>query len=506
MNYLNATIQLVPVSKTFTDKGIIFICILSFFIYLSYRLIEVFTFHLNISGSEGNVIYFIQRVLDGSPLYTDPSELPYSIAQYGPLYYYITAGVCKLLGISSDSVYMIFVVSRLNCLLLNFLLAGILYLIGKTIFSLSYKRSLFLSFITFLFIEGNSFGRPDSLEHVMFFASLYFFLLAKKNENNKKLLFKNIFFAALFAVFAIFSKQSAISLPIIFILFQIFTKGYRLLITFLILFISITGILLVGINALTGLREMYRNVVLGLDNGIFWGSYWRDIIFYFYSWYGCLWVFLFIIVYALIKKSNNNLYQYLGFIILGQFIITNLFALKYGATSNYFTNWWITLFIGTIIFLQWFINAANSINRNLTFLILFLFLTIKSLLVIYPAYSRWKSFQTSKSYYYSQYNLSQKIISLRKDSQPFYFLAPDSYLPLFLFRHAIIPQYDVFTLASYPRKTFNYADLNKRMISGDIELVILPKDKNLVEFDDIINTKYNLIDTFEGYHIFTFKR
>lgn len=492
-----------PSSRLFSEKGATLICILSFLIYLSYRLIEVFTFNLNISGSEGNVIYFIQRIIDGSRLYTDPSQLPYSIAQYGPLYYYITAGLCKLCDIDPDNVYAIFITSRLFCLLLNFLLAGILYFIGRSIFLLSSKKCLFLSLITFLFIEGNSFGRPDSLEHVMFFATIYFFLLAKKNEDKKQLFFKNLFFAALFSVLSILSKQSAISLPVIFILFQISKRDYKPLIIFLASFSAMTLIFLMVISALTGLKAMYLNAVLGLDNGIFWGSYWRDIIFYFYSWYGCLWVFLFILIYALLIKSDNKLNQFLAFIILWQFIFTNLFALKYGSTSNYFTNWWTILFIGVIIFLNWFIRIANSINKNIVYLLLFFSLTIKSLLVIYPAYNRLKSYSTSKLFYHSQYNLAQKILSLHKPSRPLLVFAPNSYLSLFLFRNVIIPQYDVFTLASYPRKTFNYADLNERMQSGNIEFIIMPHNKNGIEFENVRMEKYKLIETFEEYQIYT---
>lgn len=492
-----------PLSKLFSEKGATLICILSFLIYLSYRLVEVFTFNLNISGSEGNVIYFIQRIIDGSPLYTDPAQLPYSIAQYGPLYYYLTAGLCKLLNIGPDNVYVIFIISRLLCLLLNSLLAGILFFIGRNIFALSTKRCLFLALITFLFIEGNSFGRPDSLEHIMFFAAIYFFLLANKNEENKKTLFKNLFFAALFSVLAIFSKQSAISLPLIFILFQIVKRNYNPLIIFLAFFISVTVMCLIGISALTGLEEMYLNVVLGLDNGIFLGSYWRDIIFYFYSWYGCLWVFLFILIYGLLKKSDSKTNQFLAFIILWQFIITNLFALKYGATSNYFTNWWTMLFIGVIIFLDWFSEVTKSINKNIGYTILFFFFIIKSLLVIYPAYNRLKSYPTSKLFYNSQYNLTQRILSLHKPSRPLLVFAPNSYLSLFLFRNVIIPQYDVFTLASYPRKTFNYADLNEKMQSGNIEFIIMPHNKNGIEFENIRMAKYKLIETFEDYQIYT---
>ena len=102
-----------------------------FCIYLLYRLLLISNPYPDLGGVENNVVYFIQRLLSGELLYTDPEKVPYSITQYSPFYYYITKSIGNLLGIQADEVMRVFMLSRSVSLCLNLLYAGIIYLIGK---------------------------------------------------------------------------------------------------------------------------------------------------------------------------------------------------------------------------------------------------------------------------------------------------------------------------------------------------------------------------------------
>ena len=145
-----------------------------FILFLAYRIMVVIYPQPDAGGVEGNVVYFIQHILDGQSLYTDPELPPYAIAQYTPLYYYLVAAISKLCAVSADNVAGIFITSRVVSLILNLCLVAVIYKIAKKYFEAGRSASLIVGFISFIFLEITSFSRPDSLYHFLFFISLTF--------------------------------------------------------------------------------------------------------------------------------------------------------------------------------------------------------------------------------------------------------------------------------------------------------------------------------------------
>ena len=113
--------------SVFSGRFITAISLFSFFIYLLYRVMLIYYPQPDAGGVEGNIIYFVQRLLEGQPLYTDPELPPYAIAQYSPLYYYIVAGVSDLLGFSADDLLPLYMVSRSVSLFLDLLFIVIIF-------------------------------------------------------------------------------------------------------------------------------------------------------------------------------------------------------------------------------------------------------------------------------------------------------------------------------------------------------------------------------------------
>ncbi len=493
------------------NKHFIAFSVLVFLIFLFYRLVFVFYPHPSAAGIDNNVVYFIQRVLDGSPLYSNPARPPYAIAQYGPLYYYLAAAVCRVSGIAPDNVLGVFELSKLLCLVLNFLLAATIYFTGKNIFSFSAKKCWFLALLTFIFIEGNSFGRPDSLEHFFFFLSFYFFLLAIKKQEDQKRNNLEYIFSAVIAVFAVMSKQSSITLPFIAFLWLIQKKLYRKsLFVYMGSFVLSGLAVLIVLQLITGVKELVLNMVLGLDNGIHWGSYWQDIIVNFYSWYGCLWVLGFIFVYALLRKEPRKLFHVLALSLLIQFILTNLFALKFGSTSNYFTHWWTMLFIAMAVYWEKFAGAANRIYINLSAIILFFFLLLKTALIAQPAVEKIRTMQEKRDFYETERSLASEIRQLHDPSRSFTvfcnLFSPDSYLNNFMFRNVIVPQYEIVSLASYPMRVYDYTDLRNKLNDGTVEFVITKSNDQPLRFMDIELSNYRLLQTSGSYKIYQFMK
>jgi hypothetical protein len=72
------------------------------------------TYPFPLEWLEGNSLVEVQRILDGQPLYTAPA-IRYVPDGYPPLYFAISAGVAKVLGVSYTSLRVVSLLSSLAC-------------------------------------------------------------------------------------------------------------------------------------------------------------------------------------------------------------------------------------------------------------------------------------------------------------------------------------------------------------------------------------------------------
>lgn len=190
----------------------IFLCILSLITVLAYRIILIYSHKPDLGGVENSVVYFIQRTLDGYPLYTNPELPPYAINQYPPLYYYIAAFFAKISGVHPEQVIRVFMVNRTAGLVLNLLYVLMVYLTSRHIFLITRSKTLVIILFCFIFLSAPSFARPDSLNLFVFYLVLYTFFTYIKKQKNKTLL---LALSAFLCVIAFYSKQTSLSLPLL---------------------------------------------------------------------------------------------------------------------------------------------------------------------------------------------------------------------------------------------------------------------------------------------------
>src|SRR5687767_7872142 len=100
---------------------LILLSCIAFLAFFAYRVSLLFLPTPDLGGVENNVIYFIQRLITGESLYSNPSNPPYAIAQYGPIYYYVCAAIAKIFGVGADDVLNVFISSRVLSLICNVL-------------------------------------------------------------------------------------------------------------------------------------------------------------------------------------------------------------------------------------------------------------------------------------------------------------------------------------------------------------------------------------------------
>ena len=93
------------------------------------RVIIIPWYDNNFGGIEPNVIYGIQRNLQGQPLYQDTASGTYAIIQYTPLWYYFVADVARIVSHTSFrhglDVHGLYVICRVLALVFNMLTVAV---------------------------------------------------------------------------------------------------------------------------------------------------------------------------------------------------------------------------------------------------------------------------------------------------------------------------------------------------------------------------------------------
>jgi hypothetical protein len=479
---------------------------LTFIFFLAYSLVLVFSQSPNIAGVENNTVYFIQQLLDGSSLYTNPAQPPYAIAQYGPLYYQLVAGIGKIAGLSADDVMGVFVLSRVVSIVLFLLTAFFAYLVSRKIFLFSRHRSWLLFAVVFIFFELSSFARADSLANSVYFFSLFLFLAGLKKAGSGKGSIALVLAAAL-AGLAFFSKQSSLTLPAICGLYLLLVKQYRSFFYYTASFVIVlvAGLLLIHFTA--GIDVFYQNVGNGVDNGFDISTYLGYIIREFLGQKGLLWLVLMLVTGMVMAKKKDSLSRFLALLMLLQFIFSLILALKKGSSSNYFTEWWIIVLIATAWCWDEFSGILSGIDNRLPAVLIIVILFFRATFIIYPFYEQVQpGYRANANKKYAEEKAVALFIreKMMGKSQRVYnnIFSPDTYLNSLLFREAIMPQHDVVVFGTYYRDVYDYSLFRKQIEEGTIAYIVdKPGEQEAVKLK-IDMSNYKEIAAMGGYHIY----
>lgn len=467
----------------------------AFLSYLAYRIFLVFSIQPDLGGVENAVVYFIQRSLADLPLYTDPELPPYSINQYGPLYYILTASIGKLLGVDPVQVQQVFILNRLISLGLNLVMAATLTFICTRPFSMSLARGAAVGILGFIFLEITSYARPDSLNHLLYFLSISFLLPAIQKNKNSLLIA-----SALFAAAALFTKQSSFTLPLIIGTWMVIKKQFKP--WWFVAYGIFILLALLMMHLAWGLPVLYGNLVMGVNNGINLGLFWANIIKPFFASFGLLWLPAGYLIFHKAKKENHPLLQFLAMAMVIQFFISLVLSLKFGSHINYFTESWSLLLISAGYYWK---DHRNFYEPSFPALVLAMILVVKILLISFPLYREMRFGNADKKNLYEKEKLvASKIISGDPEQKVFNNLfSPHSFLNNFLFRQAVLPQYEIVYFTSWDRKVYNYKHFREQFSKGNITWMITKNQDNPSFKDFQIPGFEPLVDT-AGYRILKF--
>lgn len=483
----------------------------TFLIFLIWRIVLIFYPAPNIGGVENNVIYFIQRILDGSSLYTDPEQSPYAIAQYAPFYYFLVAGTGKLLGISPDDLLSVMILNRSVSFLLNLFFIYLVYLLARRIFSLEKFSAAVSSMLSFIFLEITSFGRPDSLYHLLFISTLFvFYQFVSRGNTSSSTRF--LLLSAVFAAIALYCKQTAIVLPVALGGWLILQKRFRSLVYFGLVYFLVAGLCFLSIYLLLGdTRVFLKNIIGGINNGI--GIHWfRTVILTdFYGMFGLFHVLLFVAVFFYLNKIKEPFARFTKYILIALFVLFNGIALKLGSNPGYFTEWWSLLFVCAIFILVRELKGYSEKQQRVVFLLARAVMAVKLVFLLISFYHMiiLKPYAAALEEYHAEKKLAGLIrAKLGADDKFEVFCnynTVDSYLSGFLFRNAVMPQMDIIGLSSYDQGSYDYSDFQARLMRGDFKLMIMPQEGIQKRFFDLDLKNYQLIGNDAGLNIYEYR-
>ncbi|MEK6479035.1 hypothetical protein WJR50_15920 [Catalinimonas sp. 4WD22] len=508
-------------------KLIIALVLLGFLATLILRIVLIFTFIPDLGGVESNVIYSIQRILDGYPLYMDPSSPPYSITQYTPIYYFIIYGFGRLFQIGANDVESVYVLSRSVSLIFNLGFAYLSALIFGNIFKGNRWMSVVVFAFAFVFLDEESYSRPDSLYNLMVMATIYVILLfLREDVKPKKERF--LILASLLTIFTIYVKQSGIFLPVLLVFFVlVYCQNIRwTLISLGTMLASFTALLFLFTGG--NYVPFIQNVIEGVNNGISlrWFAE-RILIEHFQKERFVNIVGISLAIYWLIKGESQQL-KFLGLAMLGSFMFAVITGVKIGAAPNYFTEFIALTIIATLVFLQkydkLFYQEKTSLqespeNFKILFYLVLVGMTLlprlagkvdTEIIKAQPHILGSEGYQKNKAiadYMYNEQNI-------KPGEQVFITTHVHDYLNKFMYRNAIFPQKEI--VYRNPEEVFDYSEFKEDLQNGDVKYIIasvaegniVTENSEIVISEDFLSADYSNyapIKEMNGYVIFKSK-
>lgn len=476
-------------------------------ITLYVRVKVIFLVNPDAGGIESNVIYSVLRMLAGFPLYQNPEQVPYPITQYSPIYYYLIAGVSRLVRLTSNDVYEVYIVGRSICLLANIGYTwGIVWLARRL--QVVTSVSLLVGITAFVLLPPQSYGRPDSLYNAFVIWTLWAVLRCLDSSSRKSLVYETALAAALAAT-ALFSKQSAICLPIIISAYWgLFNKKPWPLLLFLGWYLLALVLLYYALFQLDN-TFLYSNLVQGINNGMDLANFRQNLVNHYLRPFAWLVVPSLAICIRYIVLGDGAR-QFVGLATLGLFLFAVTTGVKLGAALNYFTEFTglSCLLIADMLF-HLRINHSEWANAGR----LGLLLVVIGVVPINAMNFNWER-TVGKPVDMTLYQRNELVAQyikneLRKCNNCFVYntLHNISYLNLFLFKSCILPQHEIVVESAYPRKSFDYTDLERAAQDGRIHFVISQDTKTEMPMvPPVYLANYKRIKSLEGYTIYKFNK
>lgn len=443
--------------------------------------IEMISFHtIDLGGIESNVVYGIQKVLAGKPLYTDPSAPPFDIIQYSPLYYYVVGYTGGLLNIDYTDPQPVFVLSRISSLVFNLFSLGAIFLLCRH-YRISTLLSAIICVTALASYPEHYYSRVDSLHILLFLLGCLLILRFSRAEGTRAVLF--LLLAAVTTLACIFTKQSGILLAGIIGAYLLLTKQVKALMVFSL---SIAGMALL-LFLLTPPDErytFYQNVIVGLKNGytvetvkaLFTNKYYLQLMPWFVGGI-CFAV-------ALYRGARLKDTLFLPLAIILSFLFALITGLKQGSNINYYQEFFLLSFIAAGAWLA--ASARASMLKIAAVYGLLLYASALKTGQLFSAIHISHYRKDNRELYSSEKEIAQLIKKkLEPGANEYVFIAHRSFLEHFLFGKSVMNQKDIMgCIYEFAPGSLDFDVFFNDMKNGRIRFVITPQNPNELTYLD----------------------
>lgn len=285
---------------------------------------------IDIIGMDMNVVFGVQQILLGHPLYQRPDIIPYAITQYSPIYYYLVALSSRLTGVGAGNVLAVSAIARAVSTGIAAALISICYLfLRRRCGALSREAFVSVAFILCGTANWYFAVRPDGLATLLTITA--FFLVTSERLNLTRL-----FAVAMLTVSAVLAKQTGVFAATAIIAFFSFRREWKNLGLFLVM-LAVMAVLGVGLLLLTG-PAIRANIIDGVNNGISWRSALMMAYRPTYYWFAPLLACAFAAVPHLfrVRATGGRTANILGISLVLSLVMSVVSALKRGSAENYF--------------------------------------------------------------------------------------------------------------------------------------------------------------------------
>jgi hypothetical protein len=304
---------------------------------------------ISIVGVDLNVVFTIQKVLLGQPVYTDPAAPPFEVAQYGPLFYLLVAGVASVVGVTGSDAEAITLLARVVAIVINLAIAGVVYRFVRD--HLGGDRPLAVVTSAFSFIATSPWyfvARPDGLMALALLGALYCVLHGERNASGRAGAW--LVAAGVLAFAAAAAKQNGVSAAIIVLGYLGLRREWRA--AAVVLAACLGSAVLMGVAGAPLLGDFVReNLVDGVRNGV---SFRYAVSTTYLVFAGNFIGFLALLLFVLLSwpRRVRSPVRLLLLLSLGWlFAFSTVTALKVGSADNYYNEFIIVGAVAIAAFL-----------------------------------------------------------------------------------------------------------------------------------------------------------
>jgi hypothetical protein len=442
---------------------------------------------IDIIGQDMNVVFTVQQILLGHPIYQDPAAPPYAITQYTPLYYYVAALPAKIANVSAGDVLAVSAISRGVSFVIACALAWVCALFLRR--RVGATGSVTLVAVVFIMLGTANWYfavRPDGLATLLTISSFYLI--------TSEMLTRRVLGAvALTAIAAILAKQSGMIVTGVIVAFLAMRQQWPQLRTFAVMFIlvSIAG----AVALMSAGPAVYANVVDGVNNGIAWRSALMMAYRPTYYWFAPLFALVFAALPQLLRRNASPVENLLGVAIPLSLAFGLVTALKRGSAENYFNE---LVILSVFAFITVYVRRASEpLIVSALNVYLVAFLLIRAGHQVYTTYLYHRiSPETRLTSQIPPVDYVRRQIDPQRYAMGFAVGLSNAFP-----ERMIIPEKDLAD-AAQRRALVDYSRFKRDMESGRIEFAVIPNGERLKPFLHASLDRFRPVRRFKYYTVY----